>query len=96
MPAFTENCQFVDIELDDRPGHYYVSVANGYRYQLLSGPYDTHAEALAKVDAAKDIAISNDPRAHWYAFGTCRMDICDSPRDGKLQEWGYLLDLKGN
>lgn len=61
---------------DARPGFYYVSVvrdANDYR--LLRGPFvNDHAGALAAVDAARYRAYDLDPRAYFYAYGTCRLD----------------------
>lgn len=41
------------------------------RYVVLSGPYQTHADALAAVAADKTWAWDRDPRAPWYAYGTC-------------------------
>lgn len=41
------------------------------RNALLLGPYDTHEEALANVDRGRKLAEANDPKAHWYSFGTC-------------------------
>ena len=60
-------------------GGYYVSIwdrlsnAGHGRLGLLAGPYDTHAEALAKVDAAKDLALEHDAWASFYGYGTVRM-----------------------
>ena len=51
---------------------YYVSVIDGTDYRFLAGPFDTHAEALAKVDAARELAIDYDQKAWFYAFGTAR------------------------
>lgn len=41
------------------------------RHAYLLGPYATHAEALANVDRGRRLAADNDPKAHWYNFGTC-------------------------
>ena len=38
--------------------------------RFLLGPYETHGEALATVERAKDLAIEYDRRAFWYAYGT--------------------------
>jgi hypothetical protein len=63
-----------DIQLPDtKPGPYFVSVADAGRVALLAGPYDTHAEALAKVDHAQTLAEERDSRAVFYGFGTVRM-----------------------
>lgn len=58
---------------DPRPGHYYVSAVEGKRYAVLLGPYATHAEALELVDVGRLEAVARDPRAIWWAFGTCRL-----------------------
>lgn len=64
-----------DQQPDPRPGFYYVSVVRGSDCRLLRGPFvNDHAGALAAVEAAKAEACRLDPRAHWYAFGTCRLD----------------------
>lgn len=68
-----------DVDEDTRPGHYYVSVIDGSRYALLAGPYASHKEALGAVRAANDAACKLDARAHWYAFGTCRLLPAESP-----------------
>lgn len=44
------------------------------RNALLLGPYDTHEEALANVDRGRKLAEANDPKAHWYSFGTCSIN----------------------
>ena len=41
------------------------------RHGFLLGPFDTHAEALSKVDAARVFAEIFNSRAVWYSFGTC-------------------------
>jgi hypothetical protein len=52
---------------------YYVSAADGGRSALASGPYDTHAEALAKVDEVRERAVRQDGQAHFYSWGTVAM-----------------------
>jgi hypothetical protein len=65
----------MDIQTPDtRPGFYYVSVIDGQSRGLLSGPYSTHSEALADVTPAKVVTQMLDPRADFYAFGTCRFE----------------------
>lgn len=67
---------------DTKPGNYYVSVIDGPRSALLLGPFENdHAAALAMVDKVRAKAEEVDPRASWYAFGTCRMD---ASRPGRL------------
>ena len=51
---------------------YYVSVVDGPRYALLAGPYETHQEALDKVDEARKAAYTMDVKAVFYAYGTCK------------------------
>ncbi len=86
--------QIADQMPDTKPGPYYVSVMkDGGDTRLLSGPYPTHAEALMKVDAAKNIAQSIDPKSIWYYFGTVRMAE-DFKGDAILQKLGYSLDCK--
>jgi len=67
---------------------YYVSVIDGprigdrievKRLGLLAGPFDTHAEALEKVDVVRRIAEEINAWAHFYAFGTLKLK---EPLDG--------------
>lgn len=51
---------------------YYVSVIDGGNYRFLAGPFATHDEALAKVDAARELAIEYDRKAWFYTYGTAR------------------------
>ena len=56
--------------------HFYVSAvdeSNGVvsKHWILAGPYEQHADALAQVGAVSAIGCKNNPRAVWYAFGTC-------------------------
>lgn len=75
-------------EPDTRPGPYYVSALDGPRTALVAGPFPTHAEALSWVDRARTAAGEVDPKAVWYAFGTCRIDDASYARPGVLN--GYL------
>jgi hypothetical protein len=52
---------------------YYVSAVDGGRSALASGPYDTHAEALARVDEVREKAVRQDGQAHFYSWGTVAM-----------------------
>lgn len=75
---------------DSKPGAYYVTVVDGGRVARLAGPFmDDHAAALAMVDPVRRKAEELDPRAHWYAFGTCRMPSDDSVpiRAGSLNRY---------
>jgi len=51
---------------------FYVSVIDGPRYGLLLGPFAQHEQALALVEAVSKKANELDPRAWFYAFGTCK------------------------
>ena len=61
---------------------YYVSVVDGERVCIAAGPFQTHEEALARVDEVKVLADKADPKAHWYAFGTCKAP--NGWREGKF------------
>jgi hypothetical protein len=50
---------------------FYVSVMDGRRKGVLLGPYETHREALDNVAQGRELANEADPRASFYAFGTC-------------------------
>ena len=41
-------------------GHYYVTAMDGPSWYYMAGPYATHAEALALVDKARDLADKHD------------------------------------
>jgi len=81
---------------------YYVSVIDGprfgdeiprqvtvKRFGLLAGPYETHAEALDKVDVVRKIAEQVNAWAVFYAFGTCKLK---EPVNGEFPP-GRLNDL---
>lgn len=60
---------------DTTPGEYYVTVIDGTRWATLLGPFtNDHQAALDMVDAVREKAIELDPKAHFYAFGTCRIE----------------------
>jgi hypothetical protein len=61
---------------------FYVSVIDGPRYGLLLGPFAEHDQA--HVEAVRTKANELDPRAWFYAFGTCK---------AKGKEPGRLNDL---
>lgn len=76
---------------------FYVSVIDGpriggeievKRFGLLAGPYETHQEALDKVDAVRKIAEEVNAWAHFYAFGTVKLKKAPYPV-GRLN---HLLD----
>ena len=55
---------------------YYVTCIDPdtYRCAKLAGPFDTHQEALDRVDDARRAACEKYPAAHWYLFGTAKID----------------------
>ena len=76
---------------DTKPGPYYITVMrDDGSVRALSGPYATHAEALALQRKATDIAQDLDCKAVWYSFGTVRMKP-DFAEPGILQKLGYSL-----
>lgn len=61
-------------ECDQPDRRFYVTVVDGPRSGLMAGPFETHQEALDRVDAANRVAQEADARAFWYAYGTCLME----------------------
>lgn len=62
-------------EPDNKEGNYYVSCRDGSRTGFLLGPfYNNHQAALDMVDRVRVKAQEVDPRAHFYSFGTLRVD----------------------
>lgn len=61
---------------DTRPGPFYVSAVDGTKNYLMAGPYAQHADALADVERARDIANNADGRAWFMSWGTCRIEGC--------------------
>lgn len=87
MHDWTRFKYHMDTDLPDtRTGNYYVSVMDGPRYALLLGPFGEHATALDAVTSVREHAEKIDPKAAFYAFGTCRLPDDDSVpiRAGKL------------
>lgn len=72
---------------DDNPRRkYYVTIAReGRGVSKLAGPFDTHDEAKAHVDHAREEAVKVDPRAHFDAFGTAGVEA-DEHKPGVLNE----------
>lgn len=53
---------------------YYVDAVDGNRLALLAGPFQTLPEAQTLVDKCNKLAQDyGDPRAWFYAYGTCKM-----------------------
>lgn len=76
-----------DIEVDQRPGDYFVSAVDGDQFALASGPYPNHAAALADLEAVKRQAIDLNPGGWFYQWGTCRLET-GSGKLGALQKRG--------
>lgn len=75
---------------DTRPGEYFVTVSDGPRWAKMLGPFtDNHQAALDMVDAVREKAIKLDPFAHFYAFGTARIEGGDKVpiRAGRLNAY---------
>lgn len=81
-------------DLDQRPGHYYVSVHDAGKYQLLSGPYPSHRIAKMWQPAVAEVVKKHDYRAAFYAFGTARLRDGVEPCQPVLQKWGYSLEME--
>ena len=78
----------VEVQVPDTaPGNYYVSALYYGKHVLLLGPFlNNHGQALALVDRARELAHELDPRAPWYAYGTCRVDLSEEARPGILND----------
>jgi hypothetical protein len=77
---------------------FYVTVRErpeGGRTGFLVGPLATHEEALALVEPTRKIAESRNDRAHWYAFGTTRVEGPSPVRRGLLNEYFGLTPREG-
>lgn len=69
----SETLEACGVAPDSRSGHYYVSCINGAKKALVTGPYDSHAEALADVERVRTAAGKLDPKCDFYAWGTARI-----------------------
>lgn len=71
---------------DTKPGNYYVTaVRDDGAVAFLAGPFkNDHSSALAAVNGARRQACEIDPRAHWYAYGTSRLDLDHPTPEPKL------------
>ena len=70
-------------------GTYYVIAVDGPSWWRMSGPYDTHQEALADVAGARNIADKHDGRAWFMAWGTIR-DKTENRTPGNLNKAGLM------
>ena len=71
-------------------GAYYVSAVDAGHVFLMAGPYQTHADALADVDKALEIADSKDGRSWFMGWGT--VNVAERYK-GKLFPLGKLNEL---
>lgn len=59
---------------------YYVTVKNDVgQTAFLLGPFDTHEEALARVEEGRVLAESVDAWSHFYSFGTTKVEAAKLP-----------------
>lgn len=71
---------------DPRRKYYVTMMRDGEkRVARLAGPFDTHDEAKAMVDKAREKAYEADPRAFWDAFGTSSV-VSDNHVPGVLND----------
>lgn len=72
---------------DDNPRRkFYVTIAReGRGVSKLAGPFDTHDEAKANVERAREEAYKVDPRSHFDAFGTSGVEA-DEHKPGVLND----------
>ncbi|HTI23921.1 MAG TPA: hypothetical protein VL652_23185 [Kutzneria sp.] len=62
------------------------------RWGRLVGPFVEHGEALEWVDAARRAALTVDPEAHWYFYGTAEVA---TTLPGKLNRLvGYVPEAR--
>ena len=69
---------------------FYVSVVDGPDYRLLLGPFDDHETSLGYVETARKRACEVDPKAWFYAFGTCSL-----PKGTRAQTVFQVADFQG-
>jgi len=77
-----------DHSADAEGSRYFVSVRDAGRSGFPAGPYATHAEALADVEAVREIAYRLDGMTHFFEWGTARVDGDAAAKlgPGKLNE----------
>lgn len=70
-PVRSRVMKYSDVYSPSMDRLFYVSVDDGSRKGILLGPYGSHQEACDNVDRGSALAEAADPRAAFYAFGTC-------------------------
>ena len=77
-------------EPDPRPGSRdRVSNDGAGDLYLMSGPYTSHAAALADVEPVRNLCVRKEARSCFMAFGTCRYPL-GTNRPGSCQRLGLL------
>ena len=88
MPNIPQHARFIDAPEPNEEGGFYVSAIDGTKYAGLLGPFQTHSAAAEKVRNVSDYVCARKPEAHWWSFGTCRLES----KDGDLPN-GALNNL---
>lgn len=73
------NASYNPVDVDPRPGNYYISVVDYDRVGLLLGPFDNHPDALSNVDRCREYARTVNDNAFWYSYGTVRLEDYHKP-----------------
>ena len=63
----------VNHDAEPPQGDFYVTVRDAGRTGFLLGPYTDMRDALANVERGKSLALANNSRAFWYAYGVSRL-----------------------
>ncbi len=96
IDSYRHQANDADQQPDDQPGDYFISAIDGHRHALVSGPYvNDHAAALRDVAECRQLLEDVDPKASFYAFGTCRLPP-ESQRIGFLQRHKMRELLEGD
>lgn len=69
---------------------YYVTAIDAGTTYFMSGPYTTHAAALADVDKALRLANEHDGRAWFMSWGTVKLKDYSYDKPGSLNRAGLL------
>lgn len=73
--------------LDEHPPGtaFYVSAVEGRRWTFLLGPYETHAEALARVERGRAIVREHYPDLYpWVGIGTASVTPGETHPEGRF------------
>lgn len=72
-------------------GIYFVTCIDGDSWWPMSGPYPSHAAALADVETCRRIACDRHAKAWWYRWGTARMPADTKYHSGRLNDAGLVV-----